>query len=155
MVSWSDIVGSHPDFARRAKELFDVHKHKTLATIRRDGSPRISGTEISFVDGEIWFGGMWQSLKAQDLQRDPRFAIHGPTVDPEGDWKGDVKIAGTAEEVSDDAVKQKIAEGGGGEGRYHLFRANITELVITSVAGDYLQIETWRDATGLHTVKRT
>ncbi|HEX2052489.1 MAG TPA: pyridoxamine 5'-phosphate oxidase family protein [Actinomycetota bacterium] len=156
MASWTGIVEAHPDFAGRGRELFDVHKHKTLATLRRDGSPRISGTEISFVGDDIWFGGMWMSQKARDLRRDARFALHGPTVEPDDKWKGDVKIAGTAEEVEDDEVKRKIAEGSGtGDMRYHLFRADISEMVITSVAGNELQIEVWKQGKGLSVVRRT
>ena len=29
-----------PEFARTVQEVFDGHLHKTLATLRRDGSPR-------------------------------------------------------------------------------------------------------------------
>ncbi len=38
--------------------------------------------------------------KGADLQRDPRFALHGPTFHPEegkeSDWPGEAKIAGRA-----------------------------------------------------------
>lgn len=154
MASWADISRAHPDFARRAKELFDVHKHKTIATLRRDGSPRISGTEISFVEDDIWFGGMWQSRKAQDLQRDPRFALHGPTVDPDANWKGDVKMSGVVEEVEDEDVKRRLGEGSG-DLSFHLFRAVIAEMVITAVVGDHLQIDVWQDGKGVRTFSRT
>lgn len=70
-VSWRTFEGAQPELARTARLLFDVHKHKTLATLRGDGSPRISGTEISFVGDDIWFGAMWHSRKALDLRRDP------------------------------------------------------------------------------------
>lgn len=64
---------------------FAVRKHATLATLRRDGSPRISGTEVVFDDeaGEIYLGMMPGSVKALDLRRDPRLALHSPTVDPQ------------------------------------------------------------------------
>lgn len=153
MASWAQIAAAHPEFAGRAKDLFDVHKHKTLATLRAGGAPRISGTEISFVDDDIWMGAMLNSRKALDLRRDPRFALHGPTVDPSGEWKGDVKISGRAVEVDDGSVKERIGEGGGGD--YHLFRAEIEELVITSVAGNHLQVEAWREGRGLKTFTRT
>ena len=39
----------------------------TLATLRRDGSPRISGTEAHIVDGQIVLGMMPGSMKARDL----------------------------------------------------------------------------------------
>lgn len=155
MGSWAEIENEDPDFMRRARELLDVHKHKTLATIRRDGSPRISGTETSLIEGNLWFGSMWRSLKALDLLRDPRFALHGPTVDPSADWKGDVKFSGTASEVDDDHIEEVIAQGIEEDlGQYHLFRADIKELVVTSVAGSHLQIVVWKEGRGITTFKR-
>ncbi|MGH3870729.1 MAG: pyridoxamine 5'-phosphate oxidase family protein [Pseudonocardiaceae bacterium] len=82
MVAWSVVVDSEPEFARRAQTLMDAHRHKTLATLRADGSPRISGIEASFVDGQLWFGSMPGARKGQDLRRDPRFALHSGSVNP-------------------------------------------------------------------------
>jgi len=69
--------------------------HKTIATLRRDGSPRISGTEYRFTEGELWFGSMHGAMKALDLRRDPRFALQSAPADPPG-WDGDAKLAGTS-----------------------------------------------------------
>ncbi|MDP9221554.1 MAG: pyridoxamine 5'-phosphate oxidase family protein, partial [Actinomycetota bacterium] len=89
--------------AARARQLFDAHRHKTLATLRSDGSPRISGIEVEFADGEVWLGMMPGSVKARDLGRDPRLALHSASDDPpEADpssWSGDAKLAGHAVEV--------------------------------------------------------
>jgi hypothetical protein len=155
MASWAEIEAAEPEFAERARELFDVHKHKTLATIRKDGSPRISGTEMSFVENDIWFGGMPRSRKALDLQRDPRFALHGPTVDPSAGWKGDVKISGRAEEIHDEEMMRKVAGPEGPPGPFHLFRADISEVVVTAVEGNYLKIDHWVEGRGIRSHKRT
>ncbi len=82
MHSWRDVEQQAPELATRAREFFAATQHKTLATLRRDGSPRISGIEADFRDGELWLGCMWHSLKALDLRRDPRFALHSGSVDP-------------------------------------------------------------------------
>lgn len=100
MASWSDFHAAAPELADRVAALLDAHTHKTLATIRRDGGPRISGTESRFADGELWIGSMWQARKARDLRRDPRYALHSGSVDPPG-WEGDAKVAGIAEEILD------------------------------------------------------
>ena len=42
---------------------------------------------------------MLDALKARDLQRDPRFALHSGSDEPD-DWVGDAKLAGIVEEVS-------------------------------------------------------
>jgi hypothetical protein len=56
--------------------------NKTIATLRKDGSPRLSGSELEFDDGEVTFGMMGGSMKLLDVRRDPRIAVHSPTVEP-------------------------------------------------------------------------
>src|SRR5690349_17347304 len=82
MTAWQDVERAEPEFAQRVRTLFDAHRHKTIATLRADGSPRISGIEAVFEDGELVFGSMPNARKGADLRRDPRFALHSATVDP-------------------------------------------------------------------------
>src|SRR3712207_589175 len=100
MASWQEIEKDHPEFAAKVKSRFDAGTNKTIATLRRDGSPRISATELVFADGEIMFGSMGGSMKLLDVRRDPRIAIHSPTLEPPADhpeqWLGDAKLSGTA-----------------------------------------------------------
>jgi Pyridoxamine 5'-phosphate oxidase len=149
MASWNQVEAEAPELAARAREIFDAFKHKTLATLRRDGSPRISGTEVQFSDGEMWFGGMWKSVKALDLQRDPRFALHSGSRDPP-DWKADAKVAGRVEEITDEERKAAVIRNQA-PGRAHLFRADISELVITGVGDppDHIVIESWHEGRGV------
>ena len=150
MASWSDVEREEPEFAARVRALFDARKHKTLATLRADGSPRISGIEAEFQDGELTFGSMPGARKGADLLRDARFALHGPTVDPPEDdpsaWVGEAKVAGRAVPVGD-----VEGEPGG-----QLFRAELDEVVVTRLndAGDRLLIELWRPGAPLRRVER-
>ena len=160
MATWSQIEDEAPQLAERARAFLDARKHKTLATLRKDGSPRISGTEANVVDGELVWGSMWRSMKALDLHRDPRFALHSGSDDPP-DWDGDMKVAGRAEELDDDARKRALVaaqgnEGGESLGRWHLFRADIEELVVTRLndARDKMIIELWRPGEGVRTMER-
>jgi Pyridoxamine 5'-phosphate oxidase len=103
MASWSEFASAEPALARRVEERFRIRKHNTLATLRKDGSPRISGIEVDFADGELFVGMMPGSLKLHDLERDPRLALHSPTedppdADPKG-WAGEAKLAGFAVEL--------------------------------------------------------
>ena len=41
MARWEDVVDSDPHFAAEVQQVFDAHRHKTIATLRRDGSPRL------------------------------------------------------------------------------------------------------------------
>src|SRR5437899_7410471 len=77
MPAWEAIEQAEPDFAGRVRRLFDAGRYKTIATLRADGSPRISGIECEFTDGELRFGSMTGARKGADLKRDPRFAFHG------------------------------------------------------------------------------
>src|SRR5262249_26597087 len=83
MASFADIRRDAPELGERAERVFDAHKHKTIATVRADGSPRISGIELDFLGDDVWFGSMPGSRKSADLKRDPRFAMHSTTADAE------------------------------------------------------------------------
>ncbi len=145
-----------PELAAAARALLDAHVHKTLATVRRDGSPRISGTEVRFVDGDLWFGSMWEARKALDLRRDSRFALHSGSQDPP-DWKGDAKVSGTVEEVDDPAVKDAVIKGEAPPGPNHLFRADVTEVSVVRLGepADHLVIEAWHEGRGVTRVQRS
>jgi Pyridoxamine 5'-phosphate oxidase len=147
LASWSEFETAAPEFASRVHALLAARKHLTMATLRRDGSPRISGTEVEFADGQLRIGSMPGAVKALDLRRDPRVAIHGPTDDPpEGDsdgWKGEAKIAGTATEVDSGSTA-------------HRFLIDVQEAVITHLneAGDRLVVESWNLARGYRVFDR-
>jgi pyridoxamine 5'-phosphate oxidase-like protein len=150
MVAWKDLEQAEPEFAGRVRRLFDGGKHKTIATLRADGSPRISGIECEFADGELKFGSMPGARKGGDLRRDPRFALHGPAFHPqegkEAQWPGEAKIAGRA------VLAGPISDGPGGD----LFLADISEVVITRLNPEatLLVIESWTPQRGLRVVER-
>jgi hypothetical protein len=146
MTRWQDLDAAEPEFARRVRELFDAHRHKTIATLRADGSPRISGIETVFEDGDLFFGSMSNARKGADLKRDPRFALHSATVDPvdgeEAKWPGEAKIAGRAVHV-------------GGEDSDR-FRVEVSEVVHTHLNAEatLLVVEWWTPENGLRKVER-
>jgi len=156
MASWSEIEAEAPELTALARGFLDAYVHKTLATLRRDGSPRISGSEVIFADGELWLGSMWESMKARDLQRDPRFALHSGSPDPEAGWHGDAKLAGRVEELTDDARKDEILGGKGGPGPSHVFRCDITELSVVQLPDppEFLVIESWHAGRGTSRMER-
>ncbi|HEV2999186.1 MAG TPA: pyridoxamine 5'-phosphate oxidase, partial [Solirubrobacteraceae bacterium] len=128
------------------------------ATLRRDGSPRISGTEAEVVAGELLWGSMLRAVKALDLLRDGRFALHSGSEDPPG-WTGDAKVSGVAEELDDPERKRALTEQQGAEGdlgEFHLFRADVREVVVTRLndARDKLVIEWWREGEGVRRTER-
>src|SRR5665213_710555 len=152
---WMEIEDAEPEFAERVRRLFDAGRHKTIATLRADGSPRVSGIECEFVDGALRFGSMTGARKGADLARDPRFALHGPTFHPEEEkesgWPGEAKIAGRATPASATTVDGASEQSDG-----TLFVADITEVVITGLNSDAskLVIESWTPERGLQRLER-
>ena len=141
MASWRDFVEAAPEFARRVEPLFAEHKHHTMATVRSDGAPRISGTEVEFDSGELCLGLMPATLRAADLRRDPRLEIHSQSIDPpDGDpgaWTGEAKLSGRAEELKDPDRESDR------------FRVDLELVSLTRVDSGQLVIETWRPEHGL------
>jgi hypothetical protein len=152
MVSWNEVEKAEPEFAASVRTVFEKSKHKTIATLRADGGPRISGIEAEFDDGdgELTFGSMPGSRKGADLARDPRLALHSPSVDPPedapADWQGDAKIAGRA------VFTHELTGPRPGQG----FRVDIDEVVRIGLnaAGDQLVIQVWRPGRGLREFSR-
>jgi len=142
MTAWREFEAAESEFAQRVRQLFDARRHKTMATLRADGSPRISGIETKFDDGELTFGSMPDARKGADLKRDPRLALHSGTVDPvdgeEAKWPGEAKISGRAVDT--------------GEG----FRVDVAEVVHThlNAAATLLVVEWWTPSAGLRKVER-
>ena len=154
MASWAEVVSAEPELASVVQQMFAVGRHKTIATLRADGSPRISGIECEFVDGHLRFGSMAGARKVADLRRDPRLALHGPTVDPVGEgpdsWAGEAKIAGRAVHVGVLLADDGDAPPG------ELFIVDVAELVVTRLdsTGTRLVIEWWTPSGGRRLVER-
>ena len=155
MPPWKAIEDAEPEFAERVRRLFDAGRHKTIATLRADGSPRISGIECEFDDGEVRFGSMSGARKLADLERDPRFALHGPTFHPvegeEGDWPGEAKIAGRAIPAGPVTTDESGEQPDG-----QMYVADITEVVITALNAEAtkLVVESWTPEGGRRTIER-
>jgi hypothetical protein len=142
VVAWHELDASEPEFTARVRAVLDAHKHKVLATLRRDGSPRLSGQEVELTGGHLVLGMMEGSIRAADLRRDPRVALHTCSDDPPPDphaWAGDVKLSGTASEPTP-----------------YRFVVDVTEVVLTKVGDppDHLLIESWHPGRGVEVLRR-
>ncbi|MGY1690167.1 pyridoxamine 5'-phosphate oxidase family protein [Geodermatophilus sp. SYSU D01105] len=159
MASFSDVEAAEPEFAARVRAAFDAHRHKVLATLRADGSPRVSGIEMQFVAGEPWLAGMPGSVKFADLRRDPRFALHSGSDEPDT-FAADAKLSGRATELTDPGERRGYAAAAGLPEEsidYELFRVDIDQVVLTALNDDKtaLVISSWRPGTGLTRTERT
>ena len=149
MAQWSEVQEAAPELAEQVERRFKAYRHALLATLRRDGHPRITGVETQFVLGDLWMGMMPGSRKAKDLLRDPRMALHAALDEPEVP-SGDARISGRAEEVVDEgrvtAWKQTLEQIP--PGPFHLFRVDVAEVTLVRAVVDHLEIESWSERHG-------
>jgi hypothetical protein len=159
VASFADVESEEPQFAARVRAAFDAHGHKILATLRADGSPRVSGIEARFLDGELWMAGMPRSAKFEDLRRDPRMALHSGSDEPDA-FRADGKVSGRAVPVTDAPTRATFAEHAAVPEEldgFELFRIDLDQVVLTAVADDKsaLVISSWRPGRGLSRSTRT
>lgn len=154
MANWQDFEREAPELAAAVRGRFEAHKHHVLATLRKDGSPRVSGTEARIHGPDLTIGSMWQAVKALDLQRDGRFALHANPGDGSMEG-GDAKVAGRAVEITEERQLSAYQEATQPPpGPFHAFRLELEEAVLTEVAGDRLRIRTWRPGRPVSEVER-
>jgi hypothetical protein len=159
MTSWSDAAVAAPELATKIRERFEATGLGYLATLRKDGSPRISGLEPLFWDEHLWLGMMPSSLKQADVDRDARFALQAANIDKQV-VDGDARISGRVVRVTDPEMfrsfRHAFHEATDFEPptEFPLYTADITELVFLAPAGDHLVIESWRPGEAPKRVER-
>ena len=151
MSSWAQFQTADPQLAAEIRAAFRVGRHCTMATVRADGGPRISGTEVEFDDdGNVYLGMGADTRKALDLRRDPRVAVHSPTRDPaeDGSWVGEAKLSGRTVQVE---TPPGYPPGG------IRLRIDLTSAVYTGLneERDRLRIRLWRPDKGTETMLRS
>jgi hypothetical protein len=150
MSTWREFAADAPELAARVRTIFNAGTNKTMATSRADGSPRISATELVIDDDAVTLGMMPGSRKLADVLRDPRVAIHSPTIEPPAApsaWRGDAKVAGV--------LRSRSPAEGAVPGTY--FELGLTEVVLTRVdeTETSLLVEAWHPGRGLTRIRRT
>lgn len=108
-MSWRDLEAAAPEIAHLGKERLGRARVALLATIRKDGSPRISPVEPYLSEGHLLFGSMSWSLKTRDLLRDPRCVLHSAVTGPDS-GEGELKLYGIATEA-DVRIRESCPEG--------------------------------------------
>jgi hypothetical protein len=160
MTSWAGVTAGAPDLAKSVRHRFEAHGLALMASLRRDGSPRLSAVEPLFARGDLWLGMMPGSRKAADVLRDPRLALHGATTD-KAVSQGDAKVAGRAVPIYDKRVVAAFVaafEATTGSppppGPFHLFTVDVDEISFLRPAGDHLVIDWWREGGPVRRVER-
>lgn len=148
-VAWADFERHASGLATRVRTCLERHQHAVLGTLRRDGSPRLSGLGAPIRDGHLWLGTSPTARIASDLRRDPRFALHS-ALDSEKVLVGDAKLEGIAILATPEQMEtfaagydHDITEGG-----IALYTTKLTRVVVTRVKGNKLIIDHWTPAQG-------
>jgi hypothetical protein len=133
---WLEMENTQPRLAGLARQRLIEPGVVLVATIRRDGAPRLSPVEPFVMDGVLWLSMMWQSTKAGDLLRDPRILVHSVITNREG-TEGEFKVRGTASAEADPGIQRRYADAVAKNlgwnpqpGRFHLFAVDIDEVTV-------------------------
>ncbi len=109
MKRWDEFAAEMPAMAEAGRAL--IYQFRVglgyLATIRKDGGPRVHPVCPVVAAGGLYVFIGNQSPKVHDLRRDGRFALHSfpnPEVDDE------FYVSGHAEIVDDQAIRQVVYE---------------------------------------------
>ncbi len=167
MATWTEFADEAPEIAELAERLLAGTGLMMLATLRRDGWPRISAMEpvvadgrLTLHDGRLWLAMMAGSTKSLDLRRDGRFALHNATTDKMV-TAGDVKLWGVATHISDTGTLKRFADdiyvSTGHRFEIEQFDAFDVELHGASsvrVEGEVMYVATWRPGAGVRVTEK-
>jgi hypothetical protein len=133
-MDWSELERRQPGLARLGQRRLLDPGVVLVATIRGDGTPRVSPVEPLVLDGALWLSMLWHSRKAADLLRDPRVLVHSVVTSRDG-GEGEFKIRGTARAADHPDLRARYAAAVGASlgwvpepGRFHLFAVTVGEV---------------------------
>lgn len=154
MTTWQEFDEAAPALAEAVRARLTAHKHHVLATLRADGSPRVSGTEVEMFRGLLVLGSMAGARKVRDLQRDPRYALHSNPGHHTMEG-GDAKISGRARELTGaekQAILDSYPQNPGDDAQ--IFELGVDEVVLTTVSDDLLHVDLWRPGADVTRISR-
>ena len=133
---WSMVEEQQPRLAAASRQRLIEPGVVLVATIRRDGTPRLSPVEPFLLDGELWLSMMPTSRKASDLDRDPRVLVHSVIVSRDG-GEGEFKVRGVARDEPDLEVQGRYAAAVGPAlgwsptpGSFRLFAVDVLDITV-------------------------
>lgn len=163
MVTWSQFAAESPHvaaiFQRRHRAAGNLC---FLATLRSDGSPRISPMEPRVFEDHLVLVGMPGTSKFRDLGRDPRFSLHTASIDPHV-AEGDAKVWGRVARLDDPGFQARWAESVFQDSGYDLrdqrfdpfFVADLHGASSLEVVENALRITIWKPGEGERVVEKT
>ena len=87
-MDWSALEHRQPRLAELGRKRLLEPGVVLVATIRANGTPRVSPVEPFILEGGLYLSMLWQSRKAMDLLRDPRVLVHSVVTSRDGGTPG-------------------------------------------------------------------
>ena len=148
--SWRQFASQAPELAALGEAQLGRTGLALVGTLRRDGWPRISPVEPFIVDGQLYLGMMWRSVKALDLLRDSRCVVHSTVSDREG-TEGEFKVYGRAVEVTSLDERRRFADAVYAaigfrpeEPEFHCFSIAIESVVFSQLRDGQFHRQVWK-----------
>lgn len=149
-MTWQEFAWQDPELAALGQERLDRNGLLMLATLRKNGWPRISPVEPLFFNGQLYLGMMWRSQKALDLLRDSRCTIHNAVSDRHAS-EGEFKVYGRALAITDSDERERYAEAvfkkigfRPEEPEYHCFAIDIQSAAANTLIGEKFHHQVWK-----------
>ena len=149
-VTWQQFGARAPELAALGEAQFARTGLALVGTLRRDGWPRISPVEPFIVEGQLYLGMMWRSVKALDLLRDPRCVVHSTVSNRDG-TEGEFKVYGRAVEVNDPEERRRFGDAVFAaigfrpeEPEFHCFAISIESVVFSQLRDSEFHRQVWK-----------
>ena len=147
-MNWNEFETGAPRLAAVARDRLIAPGVLLVATVRNDGTPRLSPVEPMLFEGDLHLSMMWQSRKALDLLRDDRILVHSIVTSRDG-ADGEVKVRGRAINVADLDTRARYCDAVEALGwrpqepTFHLFRVDISDVTYVRYATGDQYVARW------------
>ncbi len=109
MATWADFAEDAPEIATLGLKQFEKFHIAYLATVRKDGSPRLHPVSPIIAEGRLFVATNPKSPKRLDQVRDGRYAIHARP----GKNDEEFLIRGTSQRVTNDETRATVTKAAG------------------------------------------
>lgn len=146
-MSWKILEAQHPELGAFGAERLNG-KVAYLATLRKDGAPRVHPITPIIGHGHLFVFMEPTSPKGHDLQRDGRYAIHGSVSDTSG-ASGEFMVTGRAHLIDNPEVRALAARLSSYRpaDRYILFELDVERAASTHYPEERPMRQSWKRTT--------
>lgn len=145
MTTWREFAQQAPNLAEFGKSRFE-NRVAYLGTLRADGSPRVH--PVSPIIGDQLFLFMEPtSPKGKDIQRDPRYTLHGSVEDSDGGG-GEFYVTGHGALVNDPLLREQAVRASSytPKDHYILFVLSVESAFMNQYINGEPTVQRWKAA---------